>query len=179
MKLKGIDINSCKVFAVMIIAAFVFAAGAMLMSTNQCFAKTVYSDDNVTATVNDDGISGTLEIKDSSLYVTDSTSKYDTIGKALTNINGTALKDIIKFNDEGCIGAFWITKSVDVWQYSMLRVMASGPRGLGSGSGHLKFYDSEGDDYSLSIWQHSYSGHWTRVWGGDRAVKITKIEWWS
>ena len=122
MKLKEININSCKVFAVMIAAAFVLAAGAMLMSTNQCFAKTVYSDDNVTATVNDDGISGTLEIKDSSKYITETTSKYDTIGKALTNINGTPLEDIIKFKCDGDISSFWITKNCGAWEYTVLRV---------------------------------------------------------
>lgn len=93
-------------------------------------------------------------------------------------INGNSdLSQIVRFNDGGCVYGIKLTlnsTSASVYNYE-IQVDGCGPKGAGSGSGHLYFTDKTGDTYSLSIYRSGRHIHVVDY----RSVspEITTITW--
>lgn len=91
------------------------------------------------------------------------------------SINGSSnLYDIIRFNNNGCVYAITLTGSPGAYDY-VINVDAQGPKGFGSGSGHLAFTDKSGDTYKLSIYSSTRSVHTVRY--NSQKPEIVKIDW--
>ena len=196
--------EAAKKFAVLLAIAFAFICFATFAGASKCYAEQkVYQQfDNiycmggasVTAVVNDDGVSGYIEFRDTaddSIYSED---------RPLTSIGGTPLKDIIKFKNGGYVESFWLDDGPLIMHpcwfagYSdrlKYYVKAAGPKGWGSGSGYLKFYDWWGDykeredSFELKIWSSSLKTHevteYYACWAPSFDPKPTckRIEWHS
>lgn len=98
------------------------------------------------------------------------------IGDELVINDQEELKDIIKFNDGGCVYKIFLEGSPDIYKY-VIGVIAQGPKGFASGYGHLEFTDATGDVYKLKIYDSDRELHRLRYKSKDG--RIVKVEWHS
>ena len=215
MKSMNLHITSVKRLAAVAVAVAVLACGAILLSTQNCYAETkVYENDLVKATVNDDGTSGTLQFKGEDVswdhFTTDEDDDRDWGDRyVLTNINGTPLKDIIKFERGGYISKIWFTYHDGTWYdcFNPINVVVGtkktvahfegrGPQWWGDGDIKIydfgrkhvyhngEFVDIEPDTYRLSLFTHIEKEHTVGMWRDigkpySDRHRIDKIEWWQ
>jgi len=92
-------------------------------------------------------------------------------------INGnTDLTSIVRFNDGGCVYHIrLIEHPIGIPYKYRIEVNASGPVGMFSGSGYLRFTDATEDKYHLSIF--SKERKWHTVDYNSKDPRIVKIEW--
>ena len=194
-------IKKCMVLLAVAIAFLVFAAFA---GAGKCYAETKtyqqfdniygYGGASITATVNDDGLSGCITFRDPTVAVYKWTEDHP-----LTSIGGTPIKDIVKFKSGGYVENFYFDRGTLIlhpaWALGYTNRLnfyakAAGPKGIGSGKGYLRFYDWYGDykdkedSFELSIWSsslktHKVSDYYRNFCDKDPVPAIQKIEWHS
>ena len=196
--------QSAKKFAVILAIVFAIMCFATFAGASKCYAEQkVYQQfDNlycmggarVTAVVNDDGVSGYIEFRDPCI------AKYKySEDKPLKTIGGTPIKDIVKFQNGGYVESFWFDDGCLIMHPAWLAgysdrlkfyARAAGPKGWGSGTGYLRFYDSWGnpekeDSYELKIWSSILKNHevteYYACWAPsfDPRPAPRRIEWHS
>ena len=183
--------NSMRSWAILFAVAIAFAIGALFVGTNKCYAeeKSYYTIDGhgvrITAKVNADGQSGYIEFADGLVR-----TNMHNGDRRLSDIGGTPLKDIIKFNDGGYVESIYFGYDTLIpvlhpctflgWDQALrCHAVAAGPKGLFSGRGYLHFEDQFGESYELSIWSSSLKDHEVSAYY-DRFKEhtyINKITW--
>ena len=170
MKIKR---NLKKLVAGLFLAAVVFTS-VFTFSSRDAHAETyqtrygnmIYSDEYATAFVEDGGRKGTICLD------TDTVQK---VGWTLDNIDGVALKDIIKY-DNGYVDRIdmnYASQSTDItWRNYTIRVHGRGPETSSLG---LAFQDSEPDTYHLSLYSTTVKCHYVSF--NSSNPQITKISW--
>lgn len=133
-------LSSLMAFTLLITAVIGFTATKA--SAAEVWPERVISDEYATAEVYSDG-TGCITFKDAFANQ-----------KALTEIDGVPLKEIIKFGDVGFVDTiynFETTDNDDGWYKYQICVDGKGPSGFFT-TGFLTFVDKTGDTYGLSFW---------------------------
>ena len=169
MKEQTQNISSHRLQVMFVAVAVAIAAmiGAMTLAASDCWAETVYEDNNVKATVYDNGESGKIEIKNRDI-------------KYFHQIGGVPLKEIVKFRDGGYVCDFCFAYTQAPWgvpNHMTFKALGSAPKGLFSGTGQLWFNDGF-DNYYLKIYRHLQDWHTVNDYYYDNEVRTPKyIEW--
>ena len=168
--LNGSIKNRVLVFATIFLAVCALF-GSFFLLTQKCWAETKYEDDMYVAVVNDDGLSGHIDFKKNmrwyidKKYVLEGTERVQK-GDVIAKIGDTPLKDIVKFKCGGFVEEIWLRLIINYRLLGIVpsrtlecNVTASGPKGLGSGSGLIKFIDNKKEQYYLNIYRHAKDNH--------------------
>lgn len=170
MKEQTRNMSSHRVQVLVLAVAVAIAAmiGAMTLATSDCWAGTVYEDNNAKATVNDNGESGKIELKNRSIT-------------SLSEIDGTPLKDIVKFCNGGYVSKFTFSYVQTYWwlpNHMTFEAYGAGPKGVFEGAGLVLFNDGF-DDYYLNIFNSSPSSHVVRDYYYDNEVRNPAYITWE
>ena len=193
MKTFNDSIKNKKLVFVTILLAMGALFGAFFLSTQNCWAQTKYEDDMYVAVVNDDGLSGHIDFKKNmrwyidKKYVMEGNERVQK-GDVIAKIGDTPLKDIVKFKKGGFVEEIWLRLVINYRLMGLVphrnlecHVTASGPKGLGSGSGLIKFIDNKKEQYYLNIYKHAKDDHSVNISEpeiGD-SLDVARIEWSS